>query len=87
MRRFQYSILVSLAEAIAFTLLAEDRANPVFKIFSDTVCDTRFGIYVESIHFVALGIFPFGDISVNQFHVVALACWGSHASDHTEAKN
>ena len=59
----------------------------VFKIFSDTVCDTRFGIYMESIHFVALGIFPFGDISVNQFHVVALACGGSDASDHTEAKN
>ena len=37
MRRFQYSVLVSFEEAIAFTLLAVDRANPVFKIFSDCV--------------------------------------------------
>ena len=62
MRRFQYSILVCLAEAIAFTLLAADRANPVFKIFSDSVCDTQFGTFMESIHFVVFGIFLFGDI-------------------------
>ena len=43
MRRFQYRVLVSLEEAIAVVLLAVDRANPVFKIFGDSVCDAQLG--------------------------------------------